>query len=251
MSLDWYPGIREACAYWHVAPTLQHTFAAMESAMAAESDAVIDAAKCVVEVVCRIIVDELDSAERPAKPPGEHPSFGEWVAAAVRVLSLGDNRNKKFQKLVSQHSKLTTTLGDLRNAAGPVSHGRDAFLERLSAHHRRSAVLAADALVTFLFQAYLEAVSDFVRTREPYDRFARMNALIDQYTSMTAQADEDGVLEVSVRLASGDEIPVRVEPSRLLYQLDRDAYVEALNAARDAAAMASPEDGDEADEVAA
>lgn len=33
-------------------------------------------------------------------------------------------------------------------------------------------------------------------------------------------------------LPGGDELPINIEVSRLLYQLDRDAYVEALNAAR-------------------
>jgi hypothetical protein len=35
-------------------------------------------------------------------------------------------------------------------------------------------------------------------------------------------------------LPGGDELPINIEVSRLLYQLDRDAYVEALNAARGA-----------------
>ena len=37
-------------------------------------------------------------------------------------------------------------------------------------------------------------------------------------------------------LPGGDELPINIEVSRLLYQLDRDAYVEALNAARGAPA---------------
>jgi hypothetical protein len=48
--------------------------------------------------------------------------------------------------------------------------------------------------------------------------------------------DEEGMLSLNVLLPSGDQLPLSVEASRLLYQLDRDAYVEALNAARSAAA---------------
>ena len=39
-------------------------------------------------------------------------------------------------------------------------------------------------------------------------------------------------------LPGGDELPINIEVSHLLYQLDRDAYVEALNAARGAPAPA-------------
>lgn len=35
-------------------------------------------------------------------------------------------------------------------------------------------------------------------------------------------------------LPGGDELPINIEVSRLLFQLDRVAYVEALNAARGA-----------------
>ena len=171
MTLDWCPGIREACSYWREAPMLQQTFEALEQTLAEDNDASIDCAKAIVEVICRILIDELDSPINPIKPKASSPDFGEWVGSAVRVLKLGENQNTKFLKLVSQHHKLTTALGDLRNDAGPVSHGRDGFLDRLSAHHRRSAVLSADAIVTFLHQAYLEAELDLVRPREPYERF--------------------------------------------------------------------------------
>ena len=213
---------------------LQQTFEALEQTLAEDNDASIDCAKAIVEVVCRILIDELDSPINPIKPKASSPDFGEWVGSAVRVLKLGENQNTKFLKLVSQHHKLTTALGDLRNDAGPVSHGRDGFLDRLSAHHRRSAVLSADAIVTFLHQAYLDAELDLVRTREPYERFDHLNELIDAHVSLQADVDDEGFLTIDVTLPSGDILPLRVEASRLLYQLDRDAYVEALNAARGA-----------------
>lgn len=232
MTIDWYPGIREACAHWRDAHMLQQTFEALERTLEESNDACIDCAKAIVEVVCRVVIDELDSPINPVKPKAASPDFGEWVGSAVRVLKLGDNQNNKFLKLVSQHHKLTSALGDLRNDAGPVSHGRDGFLDRLSEHHRRSAVLSADAIVTFLHQAYLEAELDLVRTRERYERFGHLHGLIDAHVSLQAVVDDEGILSVDVRLPTGDVLPLRVEASRLLYQLDRNAYVEALNAAR-------------------
>jgi len=188
-------------------------------------------------VVCRVIIDELDDPTQPAKPKEENPSFGVWVSAAVRTLKLGDVRNNAFQKLVSQHHKLTETLRVLRDDAGPVSHGKDGFIERLSSYHRRAAVLSADAIVAFLHQAYLETDLNLGQTREPYERLEKFNALIDGVVSMEVQIGEHGDLTVTVNLPTGDFIPITAPASRFLYQMDRQAYIEALNAARSAPAM--------------
>jgi len=242
MTLDWCPGIREACSHWRDAPMLQQTFEELERALAEDNDACIDSAKAIVEVVCQIILQELDSPSNPVRPVEALPTFGAWMSAAVRALKLGDVRHNGFQKLVSQHRKLTDALGELRNDAGTASHGREGFLQRLSVHHRRAAVLSADAIVTFLHQAYLEAELDLVRTREPYERFDHLHRLIDAHVSLQADVDEEGFLTIDVTLPSGDILPLRVEASRLLYQLDRDAYVEALNAARGAPAPVVEQD---------
>lgn len=211
---------------------LQQTFEALERSLTEDNDTSIDCAKAIVEVICRIVVDELDSSTNPIRPKEAMPDFGAWVSTAVRVLKLGDNRDNRFQKLVSQHHKLTTALGDLRNESGAASHGRDGFLSRLAVHHRRAAVLSADAIVTFLHQAYLETEIDLLRTREPYERLSHFHESIDKHVSIRADVDEEGMLTINVRLPGGDELPITVEASRLLYQLDRAAYVEALNATR-------------------
>ncbi len=236
MTIDWCPGIRDACLHWRDAPMLQQTFEELERALAENNDACIDSAKAIVEVVCQIILQELDSPSNPVRPAEALPTFGAWMSAAVRALKLGDVRHTGFQKLVSQHKKLTDALGELRNDAGIASHGREGFLQRLSVHHHRAAVLSADAIVTFLHQAYLEAELDLVRTREPYERFDHLHRLIDTRVSLRSDVDDEGSLNVNVTLPSGDVLPLRVEASRLLYQLDREAYVEALNAARGAPA---------------
>lgn len=224
--------------YWRDAPMLQQTFEALERALNEDNDTCIDCAKAIVEVVCRIVVDELDSSTAPMRPKEAMPDFGVWVSSAVRVLKLGDSRDSKFQKLVSQHYKLTTALGDLCNDSGAASHGREGFLTRLSAHHRRAAVLSADAIITFLHQAYLEAEINLLRTREPYERLIHLHQLIDAHVSVQAEVDDDGVLTIHVRLPNGDELPITVEVSRLLYQLDRAAYVEALSAASEVGGIA-------------
>jgi hypothetical protein len=244
MSTDWYPAIRECCAHWQNAPMRQQTFDALENSFSTDNDACIDSAKCIVEVVCQIIVDELDSATLQIKPKEANPSFGVWVAAAVRSLKLGDIRYNAFRKLISDHHRLTTALGDLRNDAGPVSHGKDAFIEKLSAYHRRAAVLSADTIVAFLHQAYREAELNLLRTREPHERFPAQNELIDKWCSYTvAEIDDDGLLSVRVALPGDESLVFHPAASEFLFQFDRTAYIEALNAARSAEASEKISEG--------
>jgi hypothetical protein len=234
MTPDWCPGIREACAHWRDAPMLQQTFEALERTLEQDNDACIDCAKTVVEVMCRVVVESFHTQQAPLKPTQETPTLSEWLTAAVRALKLGDVRDAQFRKLVSCHHKLSDALNDLRNKAGPASHGKDPYLERLAVHHRRSAVLAADTIVAFLHKAYLDAQLDPISSREPWDRFATENALIDAHVGLAVDTDDGNSPTLRFQLPGGDELPINIEVSRLLYQLDRDAYVEALNAARGA-----------------
>ena len=248
MSLDWYPAIRECCAHWPGAAMLHQTFEALEKGFAEDNDACIDCAKSIVEVVCRVIIDELDDPSASVKPKATYPDSGEWVGAAVRVLKLGDIRDRAFQKLVSQHHNLTTVLGNLRTTAGPVSHGKDGFIARLSSYHRRAAVLSADAIVAFLHHAYTEAELNLARTREPYERFPSQNVMIDSWCGYReAEINEDGLLEVTVAIPGPEGKPETITlespPSQFLFHLDRMAYIEALNASVTASIAAAAEAG--------
>ena len=88
--------------------------------------------------------------------------------------------------------------------------------------------------MAFLHQAYLDAQLDPASSREPWERFAKDNALIDAHVGLAVDAEDGDSLTLRFLLPGGDELPINIEVSRLLYQLDRDAYVEALNAARGA-----------------
>src|SRR5579883_3069669 len=204
MSADWYPGIRAFCAHWKHAPMLQETFAALEREFNEENDACIDAAKGLVECACRVLIEELDNPVAPLKPEATDTPLGQLVGLATRLLNLGAVRHRAFSDLIKQHNKLTETLRVLRNEAGTVSHGKDGFIAKLSAHHRRSAMLAADAIVTFLHEAYLEREPDPVRSFEPYERFEAANTIIDALVSLRAEPDEDGLLHVVAVLPDGE-----------------------------------------------
>ncbi len=237
MSLDWCTGIREACKYWRDAPMLQHTFEALQANIGSDSDASIDAAKGLVECVCRVVIDQLDNPTAPLKPRDE-AAITEWVSAATRVLRRGDVRDRKFADLIKHHNGLAESLRVLRNDGGPLSHGKDGFIQALTIYHRRAAILAADAIVAFLHQAYLDAQINPISSREPWERFAQYNALIDAHVGLAVDIEDGDSPTLRFLLPGGDELPINIEVSRLLYQLDRDAYVEALNAARGAPAPA-------------
>lgn len=248
MTADWYPGIKAFCSHWSHAPMLQQTFETLEREFADENDACIDAAKGFVECACRLLIQELDDPLNPIEKwpdspiRNAHPSFNNWVSAAFRLMAIVERRDDPFSKVISQHYNLTEALGKFRDIAGTVSHGKEGLSNKLSAHHRRSALLAADAIVTFLHEAYLEREPDPVRTFEPYDRFRASNALIDRHAALVAEDDEDGYLQVRVLLPNDDEIPLSIEPSRLLFGVDREAYKQALNACKEAAASPTPDD---------
>ena len=236
MNADWYPGIQAFCSHWRHAPMLQQTLDTLEREFADDSDASIDAAKALVECACRLLVEELDDPAAPVKPAKSDISLAELLGLTTRMLDLGEVRDRASATLIKEHNWLADALRVLRNEAGTVSHGKDGFIRKLSVHHRRAALLAADAIVTFLHEAYLERDPDPVLTLEPFERFAESNATIDEYAAVIAEADEDGILRARVLLPNDEEITLTVEPSRLLFGVDREAYKLALNACRDAAA---------------
>ena len=248
MSSDWYPGIERFCGHWNHAPMLQQTFDTLKQTFADGHDACIDASKGLVECACRVVIENLDDPSNPIKEwkdspiKAETPSFKDWVSGALRLLNLTESRDDPFSKLLSQHFKLVDELGRFRNMAGPISHGKEGFSHKLSAHHRRAAVLAADALVTFLHEAYLEREPDPVTTLEPYERFPNSNALIDFHVEAEAASNEDGWLDITLRLPGGETLDLTVEPSRLLFGVDREAYKYVLGLCRDASLPPAKDD---------
>jgi hypothetical protein len=58
------------------------------------------------------------------------------------------------------------------------------------------------------------------------------NQLIDANIGLELVMNDDGNSELRILLPGKEYLSLNVSVSRLLYQLDRDAYIEALNAAR-------------------
>ena len=88
---------------------------------------------------------------------------------------------------------------------------------------------------------------DLIATREPYESFPHLNERIDRAVAVEARIDEDAdrpIVVFSVATGPrGEAIELRMEPSRLLYGIDREAYVEVLKTAE--LAVAEDEEGEE------
>jgi hypothetical protein len=51
---------------------------------------------------------------------------------------------------------------------------------------------------------------------------------------MNGEIDDVGDLLVTIHLPTGDNLMISTPPSRFLFQMDREAYIEAWNAAKSA-----------------
>ena len=153
--------------------------------------------------------------------------------ALANELTAEIDHDTEMSRVVSKYFKMGKELAELRNAAGPLSHGRAAFLEPLSTQHRMNAVQTADSIVDFYHQIFTGKQKNFQHTQLPYECFENENALIDSQGAWDVQIDHDpgSGNEVIVMTAIGG-IRVDVPLSKFLFDNDRGAYTELLNISR-------------------
>jgi len=222
------PLFRLAMERWPEAPTLRNHYRAVSECYAGAGHGLIGTAKSFIESVCLTILGEF------GKPmPCAEPSTTELLVEALKPLGLENTRGaSRVDKLLSAHNKMADALSEMRNANDPVVHGRDGFLDALTENECRSFLITADTILALLLSAYEGKEPNLQYTREPYDRFAHLNERIDRTVSMLGMVEdnEDGQLLILTFRGpgGGDEIDIIVPPSRILYALDRTAYVGFL-----------------------
>ena len=225
------PNYSRACARWPGAATLAGSYGALASCFERDPYGSIEHVKSFVECVCLTILTEFGE-----EPPSGTPTATELLVLALRSLGVQNWRGaSKLDKVLSAFNRLADALTEMRNEYGPVAHGRDGFLDALTADNSRAFVHTGDAIVSVLMNALEGKDPDLVATRDPYQNFTRLNARIDSSVSVTARVDEEAeraTVVVTVSTAANDEaFEIRVVPSRFLYGVDRVAYVEVLKSA--------------------
>jgi hypothetical protein len=186
--------------------------------------------KSFIESVCLTILVEFGQSM-----PTADPSTTDMLVETLRCLGFQNTRGaSKLDKVFSAYNRLADALSDMRNENGPIAHGKDGFLDNLSNNHMRAFLFIGDTLVGLLLSALEGKEPDLKFTREPYERFSHLHDRIDYSVSVQTSVEDDEELPtIVVRMRAGrlsDDIVLRVEPSRLLYSIDRTAYVELLSA---------------------
>lgn len=225
------PNYRRAQQRWPVAPTLEKCYEALNVCFAGNAHGMVEHVKSFIESVCLTIMSELHEPM-----PSSTPSTTALLVAALRPLGMQNTKGaSKLDSVLSGFNKLADALTDMRNDNGPVAHGKDAFIDAVTADHARAFLYTGDAIIGVLLNAFEGKQPDLTVTREPYENFPHLNNRIDRAVSVEARIDEDGdspMVVFSVATGpQGEAIEIRVEPSRLLYGIDRLAYIEVLRTA--------------------
>lgn len=244
------PNYQRAQQRWPDAPTLAKCLDALRACFDTNAHGLVEHVKSFIESVCLTIMGEL---REPM--PSAAPSSTDLLVAALGPLGLRSTRGaSKLDKVLSGFNRLTDALTEMRNDNGPVAHGKDAFLDALTADHARAFLHTGDAILGVLLNALEGKQPDLTVTREPYESFPHLNERIDRAVSVEARIDEDGERSMVVFSVAtgprGEAIELRVEPSRLLYGIDRSAYIEVLRTADLVVAEAEEVEGEEEEAAA-
>lgn len=224
------PNFRQAKERWVEAPTLASHYQSLVDSYNSNSFTLIELIKSFIESVCLIILVEFGESM-----PTADPSITEMLVETLKCLGFQNTRGaSKLDKVLSAYNRLADALSEMRNENGPIAHGKDGFLDNLTNNHMRAFLFIGDTLVGLLLSALEGKEPDLKFTREPYERFSHLHDRIDYSVVVETSIEDDEELPIIVvKMKAGklsDDVVLRIEPSRLLYNIDRTAYAELLSA---------------------
>jgi len=230
---DFAPNYRAAVDKWPDAPTLGQHYRAVAEAYSGTGHALIETVKSFLECVCLTILGEFGKSL-----PSSTPSTTDMLVETLKVLGIANSQGaSKFDKVISNYNRLADTLTECRNESGPVAHGKDGFLTALCSNQLRTYLLAVDSLLALVLAALEGTEPDIMHTREPYEVFQAYHERVDSKVFVQADVSDEAeiptfVLTIGTLDADGtpSSFDLRVEPSRLLYALDRAAFRQVLDA---------------------
>lgn len=205
-------GCRGAILTGPVAESIEQQIRAIENALESVPDFAFDLSKTLVESVCKTVLEDLG---QPASPRWDCPQLLRETMNRLSLLPRGHPGGREARDCVEKtiRGMLQTIQGlcELRNNHGLASHGRDAHAARMDLRQATLAAQAADTIVSFLYRIHRDALSQTPGTRVYYEDHADFNRAFDE-----------------------DNEPIRLgelvlQPSRVLFHADREAYKAALN----------------------
>jgi len=225
------PHFRRAKERWADAATLSQHYASVVESYEGSTLDLIGSTRSFIECVCRTILSEFG---KPEPPSNSNTTY--LLREALKTLGFENSRGaSKLDDVLTAHNTMADALSFMRNHHDPGAHGKDGFLDTLSTNECRAYLITADTILALLLAAYEGTEPDLRFTREPYERFERFNDRVDHVTSIEADVDNDGDVEtLIVRLSTAtlpDGFEIRLEPSKLLYAVDREMYVQLLASA--------------------
>ena len=235
------PNYRRAQQRWPNAPMLLNSYDALAACFSDSTHGLLEHVKSFIESVCLTIM-----GEQGEPMPSASPTTTALLVAALRVLGLSNAKGaSKLDAVLSGFNRLSDALGATRNETGPVAHGKDGFLDSVTVDHARAFLHVGDAILGVLLNALEGKEPNLTVTREPYETFKHLNDRIDRFASLQARVDEESdrpVFVISVATGAREEaIELRLEPSRLLYGTDRQAYIEVLKTTEAVSVVAEDE----------
>ena len=225
---------------WPHAANLSNHYKAVQESYEGSAHGLIATIKSFIESVCLTVLGEFGKTM-----PSSDPSTTELLVEALKALGLQNSRGaSKLDKVLSAHNRLTDALNEMRNENDPIAHGKDGFLDALTLNERRAFLLLADTILALILRAYDGKEPDLQYTREPYDRFLHFHDKLDRTVTVESKIEDDADKpEIVITLKTIDSpegIQLRIEPSRLLYAIDRTAYVELLTSSTVSAPVVTP-----------
>lgn len=203
-------GARQMLEEWD-SSHLEEIVETIEKGLREESDTAIDGAKCLIEAVCKTILNER------GKEIGARESPGTLIRKTTQALDLDDDKGGEcLQQMVRGMTGAAGGLEAMRDAFGPLAHGRDAHHTKLGDWHRLMAVRTAETISVLLFEAHCALTTNLRYTRSAFDEEDTQNHNIDRVADI--QIDTD-TFEIVINEA------YRYRPSQILYELDREGYM--------------------------
>lgn len=203
---------RDILELWPKSHHLQELINTVEVELKNNSDKAIDAAKCLIEAVCKTILKERGvEYSSDSKVPG-------LVKMTLKHLGIEKNStNDSVRDIATGFDTAVNGIANIRNNYGPLAHGRDAYHQKVRDTLRHTMVRSVEMVAIQLIELHVASETNWEYTRLPFEEHSSINYAIDKSAIVDVNVEES-LIEIN-----GAEY----RPSQILYEVDRRAYVEA------------------------